>query len=219
VADATPGRYTVRHLPDLTISLVRSLSIVTSIRTEHQMSDEPADPQLLLHPVRIRLVVAFVGGGPMTASQLAVRLSDVPKATLYRHLNALAAAGVVSVIGERRVRGAVERTYALEPERARIGPADLASASPEQLMQAFTTFVAVLLSDYAAYVRTPDRDPNQAAYFVTPLQLTDQQFAALGAELRDGLQRAMANPPEPTSRRFTFATVVIPDASPNGDPS
>ena len=179
----------------------------------------PPIPNCSWHPVRIRLVVAFVGGGPMTAKHPAARLPDVPKATLYRHLNALADAGVVSVVGERRVRGAVERTYELVPERASIAPEDLATASPEQLMQAFTTFVAVLLSDYAAFVRRPDRDPNQAAYFVTPLQLTDKQFVALGAELRDGLQRAMANPPAPDSRRFTFATVVIPDAAPGGDPS
>lgn len=181
------------------------------------MNDVPANPQLLLHPVRMRIVVAFVGAGTLTPHQLRSSLGNVPPATLYRHIGVLAEAGVLDVVGERRIRGAVERTYALRIDRAMAAPADLATATPSELMTAFTTFVATLLADYAAFARRADRDAGDTAYFVTPLELTDEQFAAFGMELQGVLKRAMATPPSATSRRRTLATIVLPDPSAQGD--
>ena len=132
------------------------------------MNDAPANPQLLLHPVRMRIVVAFVRAGTLTPRQLRSSLADVPPATLYRAHRVLADAGVLDAVGERRIRGAVERTYALRADRAMAAPADVATATPNELMEAFTTFVATLLADYAAFARRADRDAGDAACFVTP---------------------------------------------------
>ena len=77
--------------------------------------------ELLLHPVRLRIVQAFLGEGELTTADLRARLTDVSPATLYRQVATLAAGGVLEVAAERRVRGAVERTYRLRPERAAVG--------------------------------------------------------------------------------------------------
>ena len=166
----------------------------------------------------MRVVVALAGGTPMTVQQLAAQLGDVPAATLYRHVGALAAAGMLDVVGERPVRGTIERTYALDRDRAGLGPADVASASSDQLVQAFSTFAASLVTAYAGFVNEPGAVAGEAAWFVTPLHLTDEQFAAFGAELQGVLQRALTSPPGPGSRRRTLATILIPEA-PKGDPS
>jgi hypothetical protein len=72
-----------------------------------------ATADLLLHPVRLRIVEAFLGDRALTTLQLREELPDVPAGSLYRHVAKLVDAGVLSVVGERRVRGAVERTYVL----------------------------------------------------------------------------------------------------------
>jgi DNA-binding transcriptional ArsR family regulator len=164
----------------------------------------------------MRVVVALAGGTPMTVQQLAAHLGDVPAATLYRHVGALAGAGMLVVVGERPVRGTIERTYALNRDRAGLGPEDLASASADQLVQAFSTFATSLVTAYAGFVNEPGVVAGEAAWFVTPLDLTDEQFATFGAELQAVLQRAMANSPGPGSRRRTVATILIPEA-PKGD--
>jgi len=176
-------------------------------------TDEHTTANLLLHPVRMRVVVALAGGTPMTVQQLAAHLGDVPAATLYRHIGALADAGVLVVVGERPVRGTSERTYALNHDQAGLGPGDLASASPDQLVQAFSTFVTTLITAYAGFVNEPRAVAGEAAWFLTPLHMTDEQFATFGAELQAVLQRAMASPPGPGSRRRTLATILIPEAS------
>ena len=58
---------------------------------------------LLLHPVRLRIVQAFLGDRALTTAQLAAELSDVPTGSLYRHVALLTKAGVLHVVAERRV--------------------------------------------------------------------------------------------------------------------
>jgi hypothetical protein len=67
---------------------------------------------LLLHPVRMRLVTELAGR-QMTPGQLAAALPDVPQATLYRQINRLLEGGVFEVVAEQVVNGATERTYAV----------------------------------------------------------------------------------------------------------
>src|SRR6185312_13615775 len=72
------------------------------------------DPvELLLHPVRLRIVHALSGGRTVTTAQLCARMPDVSQATVYRHVGLLTDAGILEVAGEQRVRGFVERSYRL----------------------------------------------------------------------------------------------------------
>src|SRR6185437_4634635 len=73
---------------------------------------------LVLHPVRLRILQAFLGGRRLTTGDLARELPDVAQAGLYRHVSRLAEGGVLEVVSERQARGAVERTYALRQENA-----------------------------------------------------------------------------------------------------
>ncbi len=57
---------------------------------------------LILHPVRLRIVHAMSGGRTRTTSELCTSLPDVPRTTLYRHVGLLAEAGVLEVVGEQR---------------------------------------------------------------------------------------------------------------------
>jgi DNA-binding transcriptional ArsR family regulator len=85
-----------------------------------------ATADLILHPVRLRIVRAFLGGRSLTTSALAAELADVPAASLYRHVARLVDAGVLEVVAERRVRGTIERTFVLHVAAANIGASDLA---------------------------------------------------------------------------------------------
>src|SRR5262245_35534684 len=93
--------------------------------------------ELLLHPVRIRIVHAMAGGRTLTTAGLCARLPDVPKTTVYRHVSLLAASGVLEVVGEQRVRGAIERRYQLNRAQAVISPEAAASMSRTDHRQGF----------------------------------------------------------------------------------
>src|ERR1035438_10436939 len=81
------------------------------------------DPtELLLHPVRLRIVHALSGGRLRSASELCDHLPGVPRTSIYRQLGLLVDGGMLEIGGERRVRGAVERFYRLRADRPAIAP-------------------------------------------------------------------------------------------------
>ena len=101
---------------------------------------------LLLHPVRLRIVQAFLGDRALTTTELRAELPDVPAASLYRHVARLVDAGALGVVSERRVRGALERTYILRAAAARIGVGELEQMTVDEHRQAFIAFVAMFLT-------------------------------------------------------------------------
>ncbi len=167
---------------------------------------------LLLHPVRLRIVQAFLGERALTTSELAAELSDVPAASLYRHVARLVEAGVLAVVAQRRVRGAVERTYVLRASAALITPDQVAAMSREDMRHAFMAFVAGLMSDVDRYLAQEDVDPvrDGATFRLAGLWLDDAEFMALLRELARVLQPAAANPPAPGRTRRILATVLLP---------
>jgi hypothetical protein len=166
---------------------------------------------LLLHPVRLRIVQAFLGDRALTTSQLSAELSDVPAASLYRHVARLVTAGVLQVVAERRVRGAIERTYVLRLSAAHIGPDEVAAMSADDHRQAFMAFVAGLLADADRYLAREDIDPlrDGVSYRIAGLWLDDAEYADLLRDLYRVLAPRAANPPGDGRRRRILATVLL----------
>lgn len=174
---------------------------------------------LLLHPVRLRIVQAFLGDRALTTSDLRSQLADVPPASLYRHVARLVDAGVLTVVNERRVRGAVERTYVLRVAAASINIDELERMSRDDHRQAFIAFVAGLLGDVDRYLEREDFDPvrDGAGYRLAGLWLDDTEFGDFVRDLARVVQPRLANPPGPGRRRRILGTVLLPgeDASPS----
>jgi Helix-turn-helix domain len=172
-----------------------------------------ASADLLLHPVRLRIVKAFFGDRALTTGQLASELDDVPAASVYRQVARLTNAGVLQVVAERRVRGAVERTYELRLSAARIGPDEVAAMTPDEHMAAFTAYVAGMLVDADRYLTsgTPDPLKDGADYRVGAMWLTDAEFAAFLRDLGGVFEPRLANAPRRGRKRRMIYTVFLPD--------
>jgi Helix-turn-helix domain len=171
-----------------------------------------ASVDLLLHPVRLRIVQAFLGDRALTTGQLALELPDVPAGSLYRQIALLASAGVLQVVAERRVRGSVERTYTIRQAAARIGAAEVAAMSPEEHRQAFTAFVAGLLGDFDRYLASgsPDLARDGVGYSINAMWLTDAEYSEFVRDLVAVLEPRFANPPAKGRKRRMVASVFLP---------
>jgi DNA-binding transcriptional ArsR family regulator len=167
---------------------------------------------LLLHPVRLRIVKAFLGDRALTTSQLAAELGDVPAGSLYRHVARLTRAGVLQVVAERRVRGAVERTYTMRLAAAQVQPGEARAMTLDDHAQAFLAYVAGLLADFDRYIASRPADPARdgADYRVGAMWLTDGEFADLARDLREVFLPRLANAPRDGRRRRMIYTVSLP---------
>jgi hypothetical protein len=167
---------------------------------------------LVLHPVRLRIIQAFLGDRALTTSELRDELADVPPASLYRHVAKLVDAGVLAVVAERRVRGAVERTYVLRTSAATVRADELASVSADEHRQAFLAFLAGLIADFDRYLAGGDIDlvRDGVTYRMAGLWLDDAELAELAREMYAVLQPRVANPPRAGRRRRILGTVLLP---------
>jgi DNA-binding transcriptional ArsR family regulator len=179
-----------------------------------------ADLELLLHPVRLRILQAFFGRRELTTADLAAALGDVPPASLYRHVAKLVDAGVLEVVAERRVRGATERSYRFRQEAALADEASLARMTPDEHRRAFLNFTAGLLATFDQYVANADpislrRDG--VSYSMSAAWLDDAEFTALLESITTLLVPIYANEPRDGRTRRLLASAFMPmqDAPPD----
>jgi hypothetical protein len=167
---------------------------------------------LLLHPVRLRVVQAFLGDRALTTSQLSAELSDIPPASLYRHVARLVEADVLQVVAERRVRGAVERTYVLRVAAARVQLDEIAKMTVEDHRQMFMAFAAGVLAAYDRYLSRGDVDlvRDGVAYAMDALWLDDTEYAEMMREIYTALLPRRANAPRKGRKRRMIASVLMP---------
>src|SRR3954451_8209285 len=171
-----------------------------------------ASADLLLHPIRLRIVQAFLGDRALTTGALAAELADVAPATLYRQVARLVDAGVLQVAAEQLVRGAVQRTYVLRASAAVITPDHVATMSTDEMRQAFLAFVAGLLGDVDRYLARDEVDTvrDGASFRLAGLWRGDAEWTTLLPALMRVIHPAAANPPGPGRKRRILATVLLP---------
>jgi DNA-binding transcriptional ArsR family regulator len=174
--------------------------------------------ELLAHPVRLRIVHALRGERTLTTAQLGALLPDVSKAMLYRHVDSLAAGGVLEVAEERRVRGAVERHYRLRRDRASIDPATAASMTAEDHRRAFAVAAATLIAEFDAYLGRDDADPSAdpVGYQQHAIWLSPEELVAMVGELRAAILPRLANPATPGRTRYLLSPILFPGEPPAG---
>jgi DNA-binding transcriptional ArsR family regulator len=172
---------------------------------------------LLLHPVRLRIVHALSGGRELTTTQLRARLPDVSKVTMYRQIALLAGGGFLEVAGEQRVHGAVERRYRLRQDRPVIDAGAAAAMTLEEHRRGFAAAMAVLIAEFGAYLDRDGADPaadgvsyRQGTLWLSPAELTD-----LTGKLLAVLHEPAANEPAPGRAPYLLSPVLFPAAPPD----
>nr|BFE57033.1 helix-turn-helix domain-containing protein [Dactylosporangium thailandense] len=171
------------------------------------------DPvELLLHPVRLRIVHALSGGRSLTTQQLCERIADASKATVYRHVALLAEAGILEESGQQRVRGFVERHYRLQPARAAVTAERAAAATAEDHRRAFAASMAALLAEFQAYLDDPAADPaaDQVGYRQHAVWLTAAERERLIAGMRAAILPIIANGPAPGRAQHLLSPILFP---------
>ncbi|MFC0273420.1 helix-turn-helix domain-containing protein [Metabacillus herbersteinensis] len=168
---------------------------------------------LILHPVRMKIIQSLAGGRNLTASQLTEKISDTPQATMYRHLKILLENDILLIAEQNKIRGTVEKVYALTENGTNVTQEDLQNASREDHMEYFMKFVATLLSDFGKYIKSEkiDLEKDGVAYRQANLHLSDQEFMDFAKSLSAVYQKALKNEPSENRTSRVISTIIIPE--------
>jgi DNA-binding transcriptional ArsR family regulator len=168
--------------------------------------------ELLAHPVRLRVVHALRGGRVLTTGQLCALIPDVSKATVYRHVDHLAAGGILDVADERRVRGAVERRYRLRQERAGIDAETARALTPQHHKRAFAAAMAALVAEFGAYLEREGSDPvdDLVGYRQHAIWLSKDELVALIGAMQAAIAPLLANEASRERTRYLLSPILFP---------
>ncbi|WP_089153521.1 helix-turn-helix domain-containing protein [Paenibacillus tuaregi] len=172
---------------------------------------------LIMHPIRMRIIQTLITGKQMTTQQLTEMLSDVPQATMYRHLNKLREAKLIEVVEQNQIRGTVEKVYSLAKGGADSTPEDVTQAASEEHMQMFMKFTASLIADFGDYLQQPEYNLIQdgVSFRQTQFYLTDEEYVQMLQDIRAQMARYSGRVPGRGRRRRMMSTIIIPGRAEN----
>lgn len=137
---------------------------------------------VITNPVRMKIMQFLQSSGDATTRQISEALPDVPSPTLYRHINYLLKAEVLTVKEERKVRGSLERLLAFNSDRL------TENASLDDIAY---QFLMALYGSFQRYSERKDADPYRDMLSLRScmLTLTDESFANFFKEFREVIEK------------------------------
>lgn len=132
--------------------------------------------EVLMNPVRMRIVQCFLTHDTATSAEISAWLEDVPRATLYRHINVLAENDFLTIVEKTKIRGATERTFKLNRK--------MLTAGNDSTQKAFSILMG-LYRDFERYFSSETPDPVRDYVFLKTdeLMLSDREYNAFLVEM------------------------------------
>lgn len=164
--------------------------------------DTKSFTQIIMNPVRQRIVQYLLIHEKGTPGEIQAELPDVSTASLYRHIKKLYDGNCIKVVEEKRVRGTIEKTYALEQS-----PFD-AEPTMQDMSSMFYTMLLSLQTSFLQYFEKEDVDPQKdmLSLQTSTLMLTDEEFMEFLQKLGEAFTGVINNGPGQgrKARRITF---------------
>lgn len=141
--------------------------------------------EIILNPVRVRIIQEVAAKQNITASELSDKMKDIPRTTLYRHINILLNSNILTVVSERKVRGSLERTLGFNAEEmSKINSLELAS-------QNALGFLMYKFANFQSYFNSENPDPVKDKIFLSNsiLMLDDREFDQFLSEQQELIKK------------------------------
>lgn len=165
-----------------------------------------------VNPACCRVMMAVFDKGRATAGQLQGAVPDIPIASLYRYLKQLVKAGVIQVVEEKRIRGAVQRVYAPCADMGEEGNRLLRENPGPTLMAMYTQFSMQLMHQFSAYCRREDIDLENDGFSFTvcPAYLSAQELREALGQIGQILTDLFQQKPAPGRHLHSIAVITTP---------
>jgi DNA-binding transcriptional ArsR family regulator len=167
--------------------------------------------ELVIHPVRFQILRA-IGSETLTTQEIADRLPDSPKSSIYRHLKLLLEHNLIAVAETRLVNGIQEKTYRLDQPQ-HLGVEDMKDLTADDHVRFFTTYVLTLVQDFADYVARQDPIDmlaDRTGYTEVAFYATTAELDTFQMEINTALMKLMENEPGNGRSRRKLAIVAQP---------
>lgn len=165
----------------------------------------------MMNPIRIKIIQELTQKKEATTKQLQEVCGEIPQATLYRHISALEKAGIIYVISENRIRGIIEKVYAIKSNPAEEVNRDLKKLTREDFSTLYAQFTISLITDFENYMRKDDaleRINRSIGFQSSCLSLSDDELVEMMREISSVIQKRINNEAAPNRRLRKISTIL-----------
>lgn len=159
--------------------------------------------EIVMNPVRQRIFQYLLVHETGTVKEIRKALPDVPSASLYRHMKILTEHGILTVIGENRIRGTVESIYQLNKSALEIEDAN-GSAVQSALLGICASFAKYFSGD------SPDPKKDMLLMTTCTLTLNDTEFMNFLTEINQVAVKYMDIPIKDGSKTRQITLISAP---------
>ena len=165
----------------------------------------------IMNPVRIKIIQELSMKGTATTKEIASACGEIPQATLYRHLSNLMKNGVITVLSENRIRGTLEKVYAIKENPSQTINNKLETLTKDDLSDLFIQFIVSLLTDYNACMSQEIVMKELGSWIgfrSCSLLLTNEELLEMLIEVNKIIIERLANKAAPNRKLRKFSTIV-----------
>ena len=103
--------------------------------------------------------------------------------------------------------------HAIAVDKVQLSAEEIAAFTPTDHERLFSTFTAMLLSQFHNYIRQPQADliRDGVVYRTAPLYLSDSEQGEMMQEIAATVKARLENAPSPERRRRLLSFIVMPD--------
>ena len=159
--------------------------------------------EIVMNPVRQRIFQYLLVHEAGTVKEIRKALPDIPSASLYRHIKLLTGNGILTVVGENRIRGTVESIYQLNKSALEVDDADGAAVQ---------TALLGICASFAKYFSGGSPDPKKDMLMMTTCTLTlnDEEFMNFLSEINQVAVKYMDTPVKEDSKTRQITLISAP---------
>lgn len=164
--------------------------------------------KIIMNPVRLRIIQYLSIHQQAATGEIGKELSDIPTASLYRHMKILENAGLISVVSENKKRGAVEKIYEMN-KNAPLG----AHPTQQELGQLINGNLLQLMGEFNQYMEKEGRDleADMVSMTTSALLLTDQECMDFFNKIGEVIGEVIENKPEKGRKLRRITLISLPD--------
>ncbi|HBE9393557.1 TPA: helix-turn-helix domain-containing protein [Clostridioides difficile] len=165
--------------------------------------------KLILNPARLLILQYIRLHGSVRTSDIVKYLNDIPRATVYHHVKILEENNMIEVIEENRVRGTIEKVYALKEYTT--------SMEGETFVALSTAFYVGLMQEMNEYFSRKEQDHKKDNVFFSSalLYMSDNEYENLLKSIADLLKPYIEQKPKSNLKLRKLSIISSPPVADN----
>ena len=166
----------------------------------------------LLNPTRSRIFFEISGGEETTTKKLLKKFPDIAQPTLYRHVKALLDSGMIKITGEKQVRGAVEKTYAVNDGIDTDIGQMIEANDGEGFYRLFSQYMMGVVGQFKSYCESKNINlaTDMAGFATAPLYATPEEMLEAMTKISEIMMPLVANEHTAQRKLYNLCTIIIP---------